>query len=134
MTMYRLKDKERQAALEYALPDFLNELNNECCKQINDRSPLVVVSRDTGQDGMWALAIRKDEIESTPEYDKNAWNKYPEVEPPDGVLMRVETRDDKKKCAYFHNFSDGGYWCDPDGTAWPQAFSDSVICYRPWED
>ena len=87
-----------------------------------------------GNAHIWAVAIPVSEIEEVLNYDPYGWNAFPDVEPPEGVLMRVETRDDKKKCAYFHNFSDGGCWCDPDGSAWPRAFSDAVILFRPGED
>lgn len=130
MTFYKLKDKERQEALERALSGFSARFQKACSDQFGTSSAIYV----TGDEHVWAVLIPADEIEKVQEYDPKKWNAFPYVEPPDDVLMRVETSDGKKKCAYFHRFCDGECWCDLDGTAWPQAFSDSVICYRPWED
>ena len=130
MPIFMLKDKQRHAAFEKALPGFSARFQKACSDQLRTSSAIYV----TGDEHVWAVLILEREIEKAQEYDPKAWNSFPEVDPPDDVLMRVETSDGKKKCAYFHRFCDGWFWCDPDGSAWPQAFSDSVICYRPWED
>lgn len=68
-----------------------------------------------------------------PVYDPNAWNSYPDVTPPEGVLMRVETTTGSKFCGYYHTFAEGGCWCYEDGTVCPEAISKSVKRYRTWE-
>lgn len=136
MTMYRLRDKERQEALEKAFPGFAERLKYAYTEEAFVKGENVgnALHVSSGASPYWTITFMPDEYTIVEEYDPKQWNPFPEFEPPDGVLMRVETRDDKKKCAYFHNFSDGGCWCDPDGSAWPRAFSDAVILFRPWED
>lgn len=80
------------------------------------------------------LCFAPDEIEEVREYDPHGWNDFPEVEPPEGVLMRVECRDGRKACAKYRLFIEGGSWCDVNGGAWPEAYSQSVARFRPWGD
>ena len=68
-----------------------------------------------------------------PVYDPNEWNRFPEVEPPEDVLMRVEAEGVRKFCGYYHTFAEGGCWCYEDGTVCPEAISKSVKRYRTWE-
>ena len=73
-------------------------------------------------------------IEARKEYNPKAWNRFPDVTPPEGVLMRVEMSNGGKACALFHHFSDGASWCHPDGGCLPKAYSDCVTRFRPWDD
>ena len=130
MTTYRLRDKERQAALEKALPGFGEILQDKCEKFFDNSNAIRVCNADDG----WEIYISKTDIKAVDDYNPYTWNSFPEVEPPDGVLMRVERSDGAKRCAYFHNFSDGGCWCYSDGMAWPKTYSDKVVRFRPWDD
>ena len=56
-----------------------------------------------------------------------------DVTPPEGVLMRIETKGGSKFCGYYHTFAEGGCWCYEDGTVCPEAISKSVKRYRTWE-
>lgn len=76
----------------------------------------------------------QEKLEEVREYDPHGWNDFPEVEPPEGVLMRVECRDGRKACAKYRLFIEGGSWCDVNGGAWPEAYSQSVARFRPWDD
>lgn len=67
-------------------------------------------------------------------YNPNGWQAYPDVTPPTGVLMRVETKGGRRFCATYRTFSDGVCWCHADGTIMPETLSSSVIRFRPWED
>ena len=78
--------------------------------------------------------FNNNEVEEVPEYDPHAWNNYPDVTPPEGVLMRIETKGGRKFCGYYHTFAEGGCWCYEDGTVCPEAISKSVGRFRPWED
>lgn len=73
-------------------------------------------------------------LEEVAEYDPHGWNDFPEVEPPEGVLMRVECRDGRKACAKYRLFIEGGSWCDVNGGAWPEAYSQSVARFRSWDE
>jgi hypothetical protein len=76
----------------------------------------------------------QEKLEEVREYDPHKWNEYPEVTPPEGVLMRVECRDGRKACAKYRLFIEGGSWCDVNGGAWPEAYSQSVARFRPWDE
>ena len=135
MTKYRLKDQELQKKLDdLSDGDFSRQLNEE---SLDGCSPdFTFRVRFGGQVGTcfrYSAVFRVDEIMIQEGYDPNAWNKFPEVTPPDGVLMRVETGGGRKFCGYYHFFAEGGCWCYEDGTVCPEAISKSVKRYRPWE-
>lgn len=124
---YCLKDEAKRAALEKVFPGFsgkLNEVVNEGC--VRSRFYVDVC------DG-WTLAIPSWAVGPLFLYDSGDWNNYPEVQPPEDVLMRVECKGGRKTCAKYHVFGDGGFWCDPNGAAWPLAYSEDVRRFRPWE-
>ena len=62
------------------------------------------------------------------------WNDYPEVTPPEGILMRVEANGNRKFCAYFCHQEHGGVWCFENGTICPEELSIAIQRFRPWED
>ena len=97
MIRYELKDKERQAALEKALPVFKKMLQHACENHRPEyfdehKSVAVFYSTVDGTwgSGEWLIELPTDDIEVIKEYDPNKWNNYPEVTPPEGVLMRIE--------------------------------------------
>lgn len=97
---YRIKDHELQRKLDEATDgEFSRRLQNDrermdgmiligCMGMIEDRRRHhhTKIQRMT-------LCFATDEIEEVAEYDPHGWNDFPEVEPPEGVLMRVEWRD-----------------------------------------
>ena len=93
MKRYELKDKEKQAALEKALPGFGDDLQAACEEQFDDAFSYVcvqltcagIVYRDS------EVRFKKSGICTKVEYDPKGWNNYPEATPPEGVWMRVET-------------------------------------------
>lgn len=57
-----------------------------------------------------ALVITPDMVEEVCEYDPNKWNRFPEVEPPEGVWMRVEWREGvvhRRAVARYEAWGDG---------------------------
>ena len=142
MTFYRLKDKERQAALEKALPGFSARFQKACSDQLRTSSAIYV----TGDEHVWAVLIPADEIEKVQEYDPKKWNKWPDVAPPENVIMRVmQYRYDKqgvygcsvwKRCD--DNIHDGAWWAVTAGEAdeiEPDMFEPGFsLLYRPWDD
>lgn len=97
---YRLKDRELQKKLDEATDgEFSRRLQNDrermdgmiligCMGMIEDRRR----HNHTKLQRM-TLCFALDEIEEVAEYDPHGWNDFPEVEPPKGVLMRVEWRE-----------------------------------------
>lgn len=147
MTKYRLKDQELQKKLdEISDGEFSKNLHkfdeNHFASYWGKTIFFTINEDDDGEELEESEHIREPqfgvwfnigEIEEVPEYNPNEWNSYPDVTPPEGVLMRVETEGGRKFCGYYHSFAEGGCWCYEDGTVCPEAISKSVKRYRPWE-
>lgn len=133
---YRLKDRELQKKLdEISDGDFSARLHKERELIIDSfkKEPRLHVLW-FGEGSQFSAALYADMLEEVREYDPHGWNDFPEVEPPEGVLMRVECHDGRKACAKYRLFIEGGSWCDVNGGAWPEAYSQSVARFRPWDE
>lgn len=133
---YRLKDRELQKKLdEISDGDFSARLHKEreLIKDSFKKEPRLHVLW-FGEGSQFSAALYADMLEEVAEYDPHGWNDFPEVEPPEGVLMRVECRDGRKACAKYRLFIEGGSWCDVNGGAWPEAYSQSVARFRSWDE
>lgn len=76
------------------------------------------------------LAFFDDEVEEIHRYNPHGWNAFPEVEPPEGVLMRVECNQ-MKTCLVFEN----GKWRYPSGESFENyEFAFPVKRFRPWDE
>nr|DAH22675.1 MAG TPA: hypothetical protein [Caudoviricetes sp.] len=100
MIRYELKDKERQAALEKALPGFKEECQRVCeglDGHLDEGTPVtfstVNFDATSWARNEWSLVISASCLEVIEEYDPKKWNSYPEVTPPEDVWMRVETQN-----------------------------------------
>ena len=92
---YRLKDRELQKKLdELSDGDFSARLHKEreLIKDSFKKEPRLHVLW-FGEGSQFSAALYADMLEEVREYDPTKWNNYPEVEPPEGVWMRVEWRD-----------------------------------------
>lgn len=142
MIRYELKDKERQAALEKALPGFTEALQNNCEAQFNDPTSFVNATIRICEGGfnVCIVSIQKDAILAKETYDPYRWNRYPEVTPPERIPMRVEynvplmTVFQRGGLAVF----EGGNWyeCIPSGRHKISQFKNGrrVVRFRPWDD
>lgn len=106
MTKYRLKDAALQKKLdEISDGEFSKNLHkfdeNHFVSYWGKTIFFTINEDDDGEELEESKHIREPqfgvwfnigEIEEVPEYDPNAWNSYPEVTPPEGVLMRIEGR------------------------------------------
>ena len=141
MIRYELKDKERQAALEKALPVFKKMLQHACENHRPEyfdehKSVAVFYSTIDGTwgSGEWMIELPTDDIEVIKEYDPNKWNNYPEVTPPEGVLMRIEGQYAKRPELEYYGalmYLEGA-WHFADTVE----IADNVIVerFRPWND
>lgn len=132
---YRLKDRELQKKLDEISQGDLSDALEVCSAAV--ASALKRGKSTTiwfGVQPKLSLEITSDMLEAVKEYDPHGWNDFPEVEPPEGVLMRVECHDGRKACAKYRLFIEGGSWCDVNGGAWPEAYSQSVARFRPWDE
>ena len=132
---YRLKDRGLQKKLDEIskgdLSDALEVCSAAVASALKRGKPTTIWF---GVQPQLSLEITSDMLEEVREYDPHGWNDFPEVEPPEGVLMRVECRDGRKACAKYRLFIEGGSWCDVNGGAWPEAYSQSVARFRPWDE
>ncbi len=135
MKRYELKDKERQAAFEKVFPGF-GRLLNEACMQAPDGEVAVLSGHGAaGQDlpPYYQMSFPRSTIEFVTVYDPKGWNNYPEVKPPEGVLMQVEgrfSRDGRVFCNAMHFHK--GHWCAQYEYIGACLFR--VERFRPWDE
>ena len=116
---YRLKDRVLQKKLD-DLTD--GEFSTQLSKWKDSQRPIPC-----------KLYIFESELEQIQEYNPKDWNNYPDVTPPEGVLMRVEFVYDgilRRNCAIFEN---GAWYIAADRKALYDFTIDNVKRYRPWE-
>lgn len=141
MIRYELKDKSRQEALEKALPGFKEECRRMCeglDGHLDEGTPVMfsTVNFDAASwtRNEWSLVIPADNLEVIEEYDPNKWNNYPEVTPPEGVLMRIEGQYAKRPELEYYGalmYLEGA-WHFADTVE----IADNVIVerFRPWDE
>lgn len=138
MSKYRLKNAELQRHLDaISGGEFTANLTTGDFEF--DKDDMAVVTFGSSMHdtkiiaGKFSVILHKNETYVLAEYNPNDWNDFPDVTPPENVLMRVETTTGSKFCGYYHTFAEGGCWCYQDGTVCSEATSKSVERYRPWE-
>ena len=129
---FRLKDKNLQVQLD-ALSDgdFSKRLQHA---NHDDGMIFVELGEKLESPGFdlhrFNLAFFDDEVEEIHRYNPHGWNAFPEVEPPEGVLMRVECNQ-MKTCLVFEN----GKWRYPSGESFENyEFAFPVKRFRPWDE
>lgn len=138
MSKYRLKNAELQRHLD-AISGGAFTANLTTGDFEFDKDDMAVVTFGSSMHdtkiiaGKFSVILHKNETYVLAEYNPNDWNDFPDVTPPENVLMRVETTTGSKFCGYYHTFAEGGCWCYQDGTVCSEATSKSVERYRPWE-
>ena len=135
----RLKDRKLEEKLLAIDPDFLQRVRTidnvfyEPKENIVKGCTSFVFEICTNKRRLGEVVFSEDDIEHIPEYNPHAWNDFPLVTPPEGVLMRVETdfiSSTFRDCAIFE---DGIWHCERDGVAYG-ALRGQVKRFRPWED
>ena len=125
---FRLKDRELQKKLE--------EISNRGLSRMLGRLPYYTTQSSEpdflhfSKNPHLMLEVTSDMLESLREYNPHGWNSFPEVEPPEGVLMRVECNQ-MKTCLVFEN----GKWRYPSGESFENyEFAFPVKRFRPWDE
>lgn len=125
---FRLKDRELQKKLD--------EISNGGLSRMLGRLPYYTTQSSEpdflhfSKNPHLMLEVTSDMLESLREYNPHGWNSFPEVEPPEGVLMRVECNQ-MKTCLVFEN----GKWRYPSGESFENyEFAFPVKRFRPWDD
>ena len=136
---YKLKDKSLQKKLDdISSGAFLfSEALNEACEGISDFSltacPLIRVSfgQTPGISHAYEVYFNPDQIEKAPEYNPYAWNRFPDVTPPEGIQMRCITQTGMGFMLHYMS----GDWLDNRNDVYDEHGLDgSVVRFRPWED
>ena len=140
---YRLKDKELQRKLDdISGGDFSKALSSDRLESVcSPLDPLIEWRVCFGAHpdflaNRFSAAFTDDEIESVPEYNPNAWNEYPDVTPPEGVMMRVEARtlDDYGErwiVKFYGAIYVNGAWRSSVEIKYPETLQ--IFRFRPWE-
>ena len=125
---FRLKDRELQKKLD--------EISNGGLSRMLRRLPYYTTQSSEpdflhfSKNPHLMLEVTSDMLESLREYNPHGWNSFPEVEPPEGVLMRVECNQ-MKTCLVFEN----GKWRYPSGESFENyEFAFPVKRFRPWDE
>lgn len=125
---FRLKDHELQKKLD--------EISNGGLSRMLGRLPYYTIQSSEpdflhfSKNPHLMLEVTSDMLESLREYNPHGWNAFPEVEPPEGVLMRVECNQ-MKTCLVFEN----GKWRYPSGESFENyEFAFPVKRFRPWDE
>ena len=125
---FRLKDRELQKKLD--------EISNGGLSRMLGRLPYYTTQSSEpdflhfSKNPHLMLEVTSDMLESLREYNPHGWNAFPEVEPPEGVLMRVECNQ-MKTCLVFEN----GKWRYPSGESFENyEFAFPVKRFRPWDE
>lgn len=137
MTTYRLRDRKLQQKLD--------ELSNGAFSEMLKTMGRFLVKKQATNvqlgESRFTVTLFREDIEIAPEYDPNDWNVFPDVTPPEGVMMRCIIKTPgrnldgpepelPKICA-----RTSGVW---DGRRW-QFFGYGSLCegstveYRTWE-
>lgn len=123
---YRLKDRNRQREICFAYLNFDDLLQKICERDFhNDEDAIEFVATNVWTGIETTFQIAKTAIEEIPEFNPHSWNNYPDVEPPEGILMRIEEWDGTC-CA--GAFIDGSWHIDG------RDMLGEVKRFRPWED
>lgn len=137
---FALADKKLQRNMELAFPGFGAELMraSKSLPYVFNGFLRLRLRPSKTEVEQWELTIPMSSIKRVPLYDPDDWNAYPEITPPEGVLMRVEMRAEMRvdgtdlvprACAVYKD----GRWCNP-VTTFGQEYKGQVVRFRPWED
>ena len=133
---WHLKDRELEKKLIKFYPKFLDELNASAYVSVGYTKYVPVIFAREDPDGNLkknTLFFWVDELEELEAYNPYAWNEYPAVTPPEGILMRVESvcgKSTYRKCAIFEE----GTWKNEREGKPTGLLLGEVKRFRPWED
>lgn len=137
MTTYRLRDRKLQQKLDELSHGAFSEMLKTMGRFLAQKPATHVQLGES----RFTVTLFKEDLEIAPEYNPNDWNVFPDVTPPEGVMMRCIIKTPgrnldgpepelPKICA-----RTSGVW---DGRRW-QFFGYGSLCegstveYRTWE-
>lgn len=127
---FRLKDRELQKKLD--------EISNGGLSRMLGRLPYYTTQSSEpdflhfSKNPHLMLEVTSDMLESLREYNPHGWNAFPEVEPPEGVWMRVERCVDGRTYHFAARYVPVG---DSEDYEWLSEanLSIDVDRFRPWD-
>lgn len=122
MKRYELKDKEKQQASEKLIPGFGRLLDEAYTS-----------GRRMNESVYPCIRFPESELEQAETYNPKGWNNYPEVTPPECVLMQIEGRDDDDGAFHFSGYFKNRMWVDEYGYALATN-TYTVERFRPWDE
>lgn len=132
MTTYRLRDRKLQQKLD--------ELSHGAFSEMLKTMGRFLVKKQATNvqlgESRFTVTLFREDIEIAPEYDPHDWNIFPDVTPPEGVMMRVEIEypdgDVSRTCAIF---KDEVWWEAVNGEPIDEEVTSigKVKRFRPWE-
>ena len=136
---YRLKDRQLQKKLDdISNGDFSRQLDYVVSMSrnhdpfITTRPVYFELDHDTRV--VISIDVTPDMVVENSSYNPKAWNKFPEVEPPEDVWMRCVMTDihhNNRIVRVGAKFSTGA-WRDHEGVAFEPRFR--VDKFKPWDD
>lgn len=132
MTTYRLRDRKLQQKLDELSHGAFSEMLKTMGRFLVEK-PATNIQLGKSR---FTVTIFKEDLEIAPEYNPHDWNIFPDVTPPEGVLMRVEIEypdgDVSRTCAIF---KDEVWWEAVNGEPIDEevTLTGKVKRFRPWE-
>lgn len=143
---WHLKDRELENKLIAIDTDFIERLNQNCeiwdSNHNEDLFELMHFEQILRYKNklLGNLLFTGVQLEEVSDFNPNAWNEYPAVTPPDGVLMRVECFSliFRKLCRTCAIFCNGQWFVELAGEADTEFPLENTMIkvkrFRPWED
>lgn len=136
---WHLKDRELEKKLIAIDPNFVSRLDKTTKTILKFQEKGFILHGDARinvwykDDVLFSLGCSITELEEVEDYNSNAWNDYPKVTPPEGVVMRVESvcgNCSYKKCAIF----DEDTWKNERDGKPTGLVLGKVKRFRPWSE
>lgn len=136
---YRLKDQDLQRHLDAishgefsrCLQTELQDIRGSGTTDADYRVFFGFMSGRAELVNRFSMLLYEHEIEATPEYNPNGWNKYPDVTPPDGVPLRVQISRAHELIRFFACYKDSSFY-DAEGRLIRIGKRDDVQ-FKSWE-
>ena len=136
---YRLKDKELQRKLDDITKGGFSKVLEKGIPPTFFYEEFLILGA-----GSIRVHLFESAFEEVPQYDPHAWNEWPDITPPEGVLLRIEVKGPDENlnspeprfgkvrercCAKF----DGQYWVRSNGLI-VLLHGGETVRFRPWDD
>lgn len=131
---YRIRNIKQHEALERLIPNFSEELEKAVDRwartiTFDNEQRLIVVPDLRDPIVPFRVFIDSNQVILNNEFNPNSWNFFPDVTPPEGVLMMLRMEDDLAEVGFFKD----GAWHYANGIPMTNK-AIGVKKFKPWED